>query len=186
MARQLSRATIPKHHGTQNDVSLSGNTNQDALNARQPVLLMNTHQPAAPNAPRNLQAPNWHALPPKFDWLPVNALNPSFMQPLSATFAAAVVVSLLLSLTQLIALFAPMLNLNIMQRKCGLERRLPPKVTKPIIDGVAVEVVRARNLKTPHRPVKQPNWLLVLTDLDDLRITAVANHDFSSVQVGLF
>jgi hypothetical protein len=186
MARQLSRATIPKHHGTQNDVSLSSNTNQDALNARQPVALMNTHQPAAPNAPRNLQAPNWHALPPKFDWLPINALNPSFMQPLSTRFAAAVVVSLLLSLTQLIALFAPMLNLNIMQLKCRLERRLPPKITKPIIDGIAVEVVRASNLKTPHRPVKQPNWLLMLTDLDYLRITAIADHYFSRVQVGLF
>jgi hypothetical protein len=97
-----------------------------------------------------------------------------------------VVVSLLLSLTQLIALLGPVLNLNIMQRKCGLERRLAPKVAVPIIDGVAVEVVCARNLKTPHSPVKQPNWLLVLTYLDDLRITAIANHYFSRIQVGLF
>jgi hypothetical protein len=118
--------------------------------------------------------------------LPVQAFNPSFVQAFSTNFAAAVVVSLLLSLTQLIALFAPMLNLNIMQLQRRLERRLPPQVTKPIIDGIAVKVVRASNLKTPHRPVKQPNWLLVLTDLDDLRITAVANHYFSSVQVGLF
>jgi len=108
------------------------------------------------------------------------------MQPLSTNFATAVVVSLLLSLTQLIALFAPMLNLNIMQLQRGLERRLAPKVTKPIVNGIAVEVVRARNLKAPHRPVKQPNWLLVLAYLNDLRITAIANHDFSSVQVGLF
>jgi hypothetical protein len=186
MARQLSRATIPKHHGTQNDVTLSGNPHQDALNTRQPILLMNTHQPAAPNAPRNLQAPNWHALPPKFDWLPINALNPSFMQALNANFATTVVISLLLSLAKLVALLTPMLNLNIMQFKCGLKRRLPPKVTKPIIDGVAVKVVCARNLKATHRAVQQPDWLLVITDLDDLRITAIANHYFSRVQVGLF
>jgi hypothetical protein len=108
------------------------------------------------------------------------------MQPLNARFAAAVVVSLLLSLTQLIALLTPMLNLNIMQLQRGLERRLPPKVTKAVSNGIAVEVVRARNLKAPHSAVKQPDWLLVLTDLDDLRITAIANHYFSRVQVGLF
>ena len=108
------------------------------------------------------------------------------MQPLSTNFATSVVVSLLLSLTQLIALLGPVLNLNIMQLQRGLERRLPPQVTKPISNGLAVEVVRARNLKTPHSPVKQPNWLLMLTDLDDLRITAIAHHYFSRIQVGLF
>jgi hypothetical protein len=108
------------------------------------------------------------------------------MQPLSTNFATAVVVSLLLSLTQLIALLGPVLNLNIMQFKRGLERRLAPKVTKAVSNGIAVEVVCASNLKASHRAVKQPDWLLVLTDLDDLRITAIAVHYFSGIQVGLF
>jgi hypothetical protein len=116
--------------------------------------------------------------------LPIQALNPRFTNGLSANLITKVVIRVLFSLATLIALLSPMLNLNVMQLQRWLERHVAPQVAPAPIPRVAVVVVRASNLKAPHSAVKQPKWLLVLAYLDDLRITAIANHYFSHVQVG--